>query len=225
VLQRIHHKTEPAVALERANRVPGFEQHPGLHYMAVRTDNKHYRIGIEGIRYEPGWDDTAVARLLASKRDLLYPMGGSTVMGHGVSASETISAYLNERLGAAGNVTAASFRAPADDRHRAVEKLVYLLRTSHRPRCVVFLDGWNDVALVARSNLRWQNKVIFHGSASGRGRGTSGPGSSVTRWPTAVRPTSMNSTSPPATSSRARCAALRSSPRAGTRQACADVAI
>src|SRR5262245_53471632 len=34
-----------------------FAFHPTLHFMVPPVHNKHYHIGLEGIRYHPGWDD------------------------------------------------------------------------------------------------------------------------------------------------------------------------
>ncbi len=169
ILQPLFDSASPDAALERARSAPGFEMHPGLHYMTARTDNKHYRIGLEGIRYDQGWDDKRVRGFLDSKSPVIFLMGGSTMMGHGVSGDETISWHLNRLLASGHGGTALNFGAQAYDQPREIEKLLYLLRAGYRPRHVVFLDGWNDVAGLGRSNLRPRDKVIFHGFAVNRG--------------------------------------------------------
>jgi hypothetical protein len=169
VLRRIFRAGSNAEALVRIDSAPGFEMHPTLHYMTARTNNSHYRIGLEGIRYDQGWDDASVTAMLKSNNDLIFLMGGSTTLGHGVSGNETISWFLNRSLPPTTGPRALNFGAQAYDQHRELEKLVYLLRIGYRPRAVVFLDGWNDLVGTARSNMRWQDKVIFHGFSANRG--------------------------------------------------------
>lgn len=170
VLKNIFNVGTKEEALERAKSAPSFEMHPGLHYMTARANNKHYRIGLEGIRYDEGWDDQFVRNTLDSGKPLIFLMGGSTVLGHGVSANETISSHLNKLLAPSKQATVLNFGSQAYDQQRAIEKLVYLLREGYRPQQVIFLDGWNDLAGLARSNMRWQDKVIFHGFAVNRGK-------------------------------------------------------
>ena len=180
VLQRIFKVDTPEVALERVRSAPNFEMHPGLHYMTARTNNKHYRIGLEGIRYDQGWDDERVQKTLRSGQPLVFLMGGSTMLGHGVSGNETISWYLNKMLASANSpATAINFGSQAYDQQREIEKLVYLLREGYRPKQVIFLDGWNDIIGVGRSNMRWQDKVIFHGFVVNRGAVAITPGTRI----------------------------------------------
>lgn len=170
VLKKIFNVTSVEEALERNNTAPGFEMHPGLHFMTARTMNKHYHIGLEGVRYEPGWDDKRVNEILHSEKPLIFLFGGSTMMGHGVSADETISFNLNKNLAKGRGAVAINLGSQAYDQHREIEKLLYLLRIGYRPASVIFLDGWNDLAGLSNSNMRWQDKVIFHGFTINRGQ-------------------------------------------------------
>ena len=175
ILQRVFGTTTGDAALLRARSAPNFEMHPVLSFITAPVSNKYYRVGVEGIRYDPGWDDATVRQFLASNEPLVFLFGGSTMFGHGVASDETISAYVNRSsTGKRGVVL--NFGAEAYDQHREIEKLVYLLRSGYRPRQVVFLDGWNDIALVARSNMRWQDRVIFHGFSASRGEIAFTPG-------------------------------------------------
>jgi hypothetical protein len=83
---------------------------------------------------------------------------------------------MNRALGGRGNLVALNFGSQAYDQQREIEKLVALLRTGHRPHSVVFLDGWNDITGLARSNMRWQDRVIFHGFSERRGEIAFTPG-------------------------------------------------
>lgn len=167
VLKKIFGSTSDEEALSRNRMAPNFEMHPDLHYMTARVSNAHYRIGLEGVRYDAGWNDDEVKKLLAAPRGV-FLFGGSTMMGHGVSGNETISWYLNQ-LNDKNNAPALNFGSEAYDFQRAAEKLAYLLRVGYRPKNVVFLIGWNEINLSARSNMRWQDKVVFHGFSANRG--------------------------------------------------------
>ena len=174
VLKRVFGVSTSAEALARLRSAPNFEMHPNLHFMTQRVGNAHYRIGVEGIRYDEGWDDGFVQSALAANHRLVFLMGGSTLLGHGLSGNETISAHLNKRL--QGGVLALNFGAQAYDQQREIERLVALLRAGYRPEHVVFLDGWNDTTGLPRSNMRWQDRVIFHGFISNRGEIAFTPG-------------------------------------------------
>jgi hypothetical protein len=167
VLKRIFSVSSDEEALSRFRKAPNFEMHPSLHYMTARVNNEHYHIGVEGIRYDAGWTNEKVKGLLTNS-NLIFLFGGSTMLGHGVSANETISWYLNQEIKET-SLQAFNFGSQAYDFQRASEKLTYLLRTGFRPKKVVFLIGWNEIIGSARSNLRWQDKVIFHGFSMKRG--------------------------------------------------------
>ncbi|MCX7153253.1 MAG: hypothetical protein NT115_12230, partial [Proteobacteria bacterium] len=175
-LQRIFNVATPEAALARVKSAPSFEMHPNLHYMTQRIDNPYYRIGLEGIRYDQGWNDDYVRQLLSSGKDLVFLMGGSTMLGHGVACNETISWNVNKDLSKSGRMVALNFGSQAYDLQREIDKLVYLLRSGYRPKHVVFLDGWNDVVGLSRSNMRWQDKIIYHGFSVNRGEIAFTPG-------------------------------------------------
>jgi hypothetical protein len=176
VLKRIFNASTAREAVATFSDAPGFEMHPTLHYMTSRIDNRHYRTGVEGVRYDAGWDDAAVKGFLSTAGAAIYLMGGSTMFGHGVSGDQTISWYLNQDLAKRGRSKALNLGSEAYDQQREIEKLVYLLRSGYRPRHVVFLDGWNDIAAIGRSNMRRQDKVIFHGFSQNRGEVAFTPG-------------------------------------------------
>ncbi len=157
---------------------PNFAIHPTLNFMTEPVRNEHFTMGPEGVRLEPGWSDDFVRQQLKNGRPLIFVMGGSTVLGHGVGADHTISYHMNEALHGSG-ATAVNFGSQAYDQHRDIEKLLYLLREGFRPAKVVFLNGWNDILGMARSNLRTQDKLIYHGFATNRGEIAFTPGDRV----------------------------------------------
>ncbi|MBS29104.1 MAG: hypothetical protein CL566_09335 [Alphaproteobacteria bacterium] len=158
---------------------PGFVMHPVLHYATAAVENSAYHIGLEGIRYEPDWTDEMVQSWLARGKNLVFVFGGSTVLGQGVANDETLTFYLNNLSDERHRFL--NFGSQAYDQHREIEKLVYLLRAGHRPAHVIFLDGWNDIIDMARSNMRLADKVIFHGFSVHRGEIAFTPGSLVAR--------------------------------------------
>jgi hypothetical protein len=173
--------------MARFDASPTMVMHPTLPFATQRVENRYFRVGLEGIRYEPGWSDEDVRVLLAGSRPLIFALGGSTTMGHGLAADETWPHMLNGILGAnVGSVNTATgpvvinFGAAAYDQRTEVDKLIYLLRRGYRPSKVVMLDGWNDL-FIARSNMRAADRVIYHGFAQGRGEIAFTPGGSIGR--------------------------------------------
>lgn len=156
---------------------PGFAMHPVLSFVTAPVKNDHFVIGAEGIRLEPGWNDEFVNRTLPKDRGVIFLLGGSTVLGHGVGADHTISYFMNRTLGSRGTVL--NFGSQAYDQHQAIEKLLYLLRGGYRPEIVIFLDGWNDIMGMARSNLRTRDKLVYHGFATDRGAIAFTPGDRI----------------------------------------------
>ena len=155
-------------ALERFRLAPSFSMHPDLHFITSPTNNKFYHIGENGLRYEPGWNNEKATNVL-NQIGGTYLFGGSTMFGHGVASDETISYFINDSPVKKTNNLTFNFGAQAYDFQRAAEKLVYLLRIGYRPKTVVFLIGWNELVGSARSNMRWQDKVIYHGFSVNRG--------------------------------------------------------
>lgn len=147
---------------------PFFAMHPTLHYIVNKTENPFIHIGLEGVRYLPGWTDDDVRGMLHGRdRPLILLLGGSTTQGHGLRDDETISAYLQKKLGDHADVL--NLGAGAYDQIREIDRLEYLLRQGIRPTAVIFLDGVNDMIDIARSNYRWNDKIIYHGMIAGRG--------------------------------------------------------
>jgi len=169
-------------ALARFKASPPMVMHPTLPFATQSIENRYFRVGLEGIRYEPGWDDAQVAALLAGSRPLIFALGGSTTLGHGLAGDETWPNLLNRVIAqTAANVPAPrqplviNFGAQAYDQRTEIEKLIYLLNKGYRPRAVLLLDGWNDL-FFSRSNMRLVDKVIYHGFARGRGEIAFTPG-------------------------------------------------
>jgi hypothetical protein len=173
--------------MARFNASPAIVMHPTLPFATQRIENRYFRVGLEGIRYEPGWSDEDVRALLAGSRPLIFAFGGSTTLGHGLAGDETWPHMLNGILGAnagpAGTATGPvviNFGAQAYDQRTEVDKLIYLLRRGYRPGKVVLLDGWNDL-FIARSNMRAVDRVTYHGFAQGRGEIAFTPGGIINR--------------------------------------------
>ena len=173
--------------MARFSASPPLVMHPTLPFATQRIENRYYRVGLEGIRYEPGWSDEDVGALLVGSRPLIFAFGGSTTFGHGLAADETWPHMLNVILDA--NADAAStatrpvvvnFGAQAYDQRTEIDKLIYLLRRGYRPSKVVMLDGWNDL-FIARSNMRAVDRVTYHGFAQGRGEVAFTPGGTINR--------------------------------------------
>jgi hypothetical protein len=173
--------------MARFNASPPLVLHPTLPFATQRIDNRYYRVGLEGIRYEPGWNDEAVGALLAGSKPLIFTFGGSTTFGHGLAGDETWPYMLNGILGtnvgtesAATRPVVVNFGAQAYDQRTEIDKLIYLLRRGYRPTKVVMLDGWNDL-FIARSNMRAVDRVVYHGFAQGRGEIAITPGGIINR--------------------------------------------
>lgn len=141
-----------------------FQAHPKLHFIIQNPGNRYFQIGLEGIRYEEGWTDEFVRRQLESNQSIWF-FGGSTTQGHGLRSHETIPAVLGRLL----CKPVLNLGCAAYDQTREVDKLVYLLMAGYRPKTVIFLDGWNDLIASARSNMRAQDRIIYHGFIKNRG--------------------------------------------------------
>jgi hypothetical protein len=147
---------------------PYFAMHPNLHYIMTNVNDPYMHIGVEGVRYLPGWTDEDVReRLHGRNRPLVLLLGGSTTLGHGLRDDETIAAYLQQSVGEKADVL--NLGAGAYDEVREINRLEYLLRQGIRPQAAIFLDGLNDIFNLARSNYRWNDKIIYHGLVAGRG--------------------------------------------------------
>lgn len=119
---------------------PYTRPHPYL-ILTEGLSTKHYKIGIEGIRYQNGWDDDTVTEMLGNGATFVF--GGSTTFGHGVQGDQVFTAKLNE-LDPDGRYL--NFGIQSYDNIHEFRKLVYLLLKGYRPRRVIFVDGLNDVS-------------------------------------------------------------------------------
>lgn len=175
IYERIFKTGDPKDALARLSASPNFAMHPTLEFITQPVNNKYFHIGLEGIRYEPEWDDRKVASLLSGGTPLIFAMGSSTIMGHGIAGDETIPYYMNKLMKDSQVQVALNFGAQAYDQNLELAKLIYLLKIGYRPEQVIFLDGSNDLFL-ARSNMRLADKVTFHGFSISRGEVAFTPG-------------------------------------------------
>lgn len=147
---------------------PWLAPHPVLHFISEPVKNENFHMGLEGLRYEPGWTDEFVKAQLKDHPKLVFAFGGSTMLGHGLAGNQTISFYLNELLKDEGALVF-NFGSQAYDQIREIDKLLYLLRRGYRPWKVFFLDGWNDIAGSFRSNLRSGDNIVWHGFSRNKG--------------------------------------------------------
>ncbi len=144
---------------------PGIRPHPVLHF-TEGFSRPHYTVGVDGVRYEPGWSDEQVERWMRETGTRSFFFGGSTAFGHGVTDDETITAFLNRREGRARNL---NLGVEAYDALREVDKLLHLLRKGRRPERVVFLDGLNDVTTFAWTPYEALDKPRTQGMILDRG--------------------------------------------------------
>ncbi len=166
VLRRVFSSRDEQLFLELISGDPSIRPHPVLAF-TEGLSTARYRIGLESIRYEPGWTDEQVAGWLGREGEFVYLLGGSTAFGHGVPDDQTLTAHLNRR---AGEVRYLNLAVQAYDSIREVDRLLYLLRKGHRPAEVIFLDGLNDVTTFAWSNYPAHDKPRTQGLLLNRGQ-------------------------------------------------------
>ena len=175
VLPEIFGVKEWEEAIKYNDVSPSFAMHPSLSFITEPVRNEHFSMSVEGVRLEPSWSGDSIRRQLGNHPHLIFALGGSTMLGHGVGGNHTIPFYMNEALQKSDNLVL-NFGSQAYDQLRAIEKLVYLLRSGFQPQCVIFLDGWNDIIGMARSNQRPQDKLVYHGFVTNRGHIAFTPG-------------------------------------------------
>lgn len=146
---------------------PGIRPHTVLHFTEGLSRLPHYRIGLEGLRYQPEWTDEQVRNWLSEPQRHTFLLGGSTAFGHGVPGDQTVAAHLNRLDGPAETF---NFAVQAYDSIRETDKLVYLLRKGYRPGRVIFLDGLNDVTTFAWSPYEAFDKPRTQGLILDRGQ-------------------------------------------------------
>jgi hypothetical protein len=152
--------------LEAYVNAPGIRPHTVLHFTEGAA-RPHYRVGLEGIRYLPGWSDHFVRNLLSQKHMPTFVFGGSTTFGDGVPDDSTVVARLKALD---GETTYINFGIQAYDSIREVDKLVYLLRKGYRPGSVIFIDGLNEVTTFARSPYELHDSPRAQGLILDRGQ-------------------------------------------------------
>ena len=141
--------------------------HPSLEFAVPPTNTPVTHIGIENIRYHDEWSDDEVKRRLSSDA-LTMILGGSTTFGHYVKNDETWPYYFDRMIAERGEVSL-NFGTIADDQEREIDRLVLELRRGVRPRRVIFLDGLNDMFLIASSNLRAGDRLLCETFMPNRG--------------------------------------------------------
>jgi lysophospholipase L1-like esterase len=174
IYRRVFNLSPTDDPMARFKASPTFAPHPALPFITASTDNQYFRVGIEGVRYEPGWTDVDVRKYLA-ERTTIFAFGGSTTFGHGLAGDETWPHYLGRTLQAQGGPIVLNFGAQAYDQATSLRKLIQVLKAGYRPSHVLFLDGWNDL-FIARSNMRAEERVIYHGFSVAHGAITFTPG-------------------------------------------------
>ncbi|MFN0044657.1 MAG: hypothetical protein ACKVSF_15775 [Alphaproteobacteria bacterium] len=157
---------------------PLFAMHPTLPMMTEKVVGDIYRVGVEGLRYEPGGSDGDAKDSLRGNRPKVFLFGGSTMFGHGSKGDETISHFLAPLLPA---FHVLNFGAQGYTQGTEIKKLIYLLQLGYRPQSVVFLDGWNDLMHLARSNMRSVDHFLINSHAIKRGEIAFTPGASFHR--------------------------------------------
>lgn len=145
---------------------PGIRPHTVLPF-TEGTSLPYYKVGIESIRYLPGWTDNIVRKLLLQTAGLRFVFGGSTTFGDGVPDDSTVVAYLNA---IDTEKTYINFGVQAYDSIREVDKLIYLLRKGYRPQTVIFIDGLNDVTTFAQSPYEIHDTPRAQGIVLDRGQ-------------------------------------------------------
>ncbi len=113
--------------------------HPSLGTMILPGQYGEFHSGKEGIRYDDYVTPDNIDSLINGS---VWLLGGSTLYGHCMAQSETISNYLNQ-LDPAN--TYLNFGVPGYYQNTEVEKLVLLLKKGYHPKKVLFMDGNNDL--------------------------------------------------------------------------------
>jgi hypothetical protein len=166
ILKRVFPGEDLPQLKQRVQGLP-YVLHPSLEFAVPATDTAVTHIGIENIRYHDGWSDDEVKRRLASDR-LTMILGGSTTFGHFVKNDETWPYYFDHLIRPGGEVSL-NFGTIAYDQAREIDRLVYELRRGLRPRRVIFLDGLNDLWILASSNLRKGDRSYYETLMANRG--------------------------------------------------------
>ncbi len=165
ILEEVYGRRDTPLFVQLLGDDPSIRPHPVLAF-TEGLSTAQYRIGLEGMRYQPGWSDQQVASWLGRKGEFIYLFGGSTAFGHGTPGDQTVTAQLNRR---AGRTRFLNLAVQAYDSIREVDKLLHLLRQGHRPEGVIFLDGLNDVTTFSWSNYRAHDKPRTQGLLLDRG--------------------------------------------------------
>nr|UXE44091.1 hypothetical protein Hi04_10k_c1074_00010 [uncultured bacterium] len=166
ILRQVFPDEDTAQLKQRIQGLP-YVLHPSLQYAVPATDTPFTHIGLENIRYHDGWSDDEVRRRLASD-NLTIILGGSTTFGHFLKNDETWPYYFDRLIETHGEVSL-NFGTIANDQEREIDRLVYELRRGVRPRRVIFFDGLNDMHLVANSNLRTGDRMLYETFVPSRG--------------------------------------------------------
>jgi hypothetical protein len=166
ILRKVFPGEDNAQLTQRVQGLP-YVVHPSLEFAVPATNTPTTHIGLENIRYHDEWSDDEVKRRLASDR-LTMILGGSTTFGHMVKNDETWPYYFDRMLEPRGEVSL-NFGTIAYDQVREIDRLIYQLRKGLRPRRVVFLDGVNDLFILAYSNLGRGDRIYYESFMPNRG--------------------------------------------------------
>jgi hypothetical protein len=148
----------------QGGRAPNIRPHPVLHFTEGRA-RPGYTVGVEGVRYEPGWTDEHVRARLRNRASV-FVFGGSTTFGDRVGDAQTLPVAL---AAADASRPYLNFGIQSYDSLREVDLLLHLLRKGYRPGAVLFVDGLNDVTTFARSPYPPHESPRTHGLVLDRG--------------------------------------------------------
>lgn len=146
-LEAIYQTQDHAAICARFETRPRLSGHPILGRMARPAANEHFNSGPEGMR-QSCRDGTRQAD--PNLNGAIWMFGGSTTYGNGNADCETIASAAND-LDPANRYL--NFGVPAHVQSHEIAVLELLLRKGYRSKAVVFLDGLNDLRLVAIDGL------------------------------------------------------------------------
>lgn len=127
-----------------------------VEYKMIPYQGKHFTITEDGYRSNGRPQD------LAAPGPKVFVFGGSTTMGSGVDDGETIPAYLEEALRAAGK-DAQVFNFGVVSYYSTQERIAFerMLTAGVRPDVVVFVDGLNDFYYCTIPDVSsWNERLI-----------------------------------------------------------------
>lgn len=114
---------------------------PFVEYRTAPYQSAHFTVTDDGVRGNGG-----ALPDLAADGPKVFVFGGSTTLGAGVADAETITAYLEQALGAVGRSDVKVFNFGAVSYYSSQERILLerLLTAGYKPDIAVFIDGDAD---------------------------------------------------------------------------------